>query len=318
MSFAASDSQIIFADTDGLFDARFALCPVVAGPSFAVVGGAFVVGLDEPPELPPHAARSDAQATEAMATVRSCTRASYRGPSESAGRDGRARRSGGSVRRVRRPVALGLASGLACTLGVVLTGAPASAHVCSVPAQIPVGTFSTVNVGVTVEEATIPDVEIDVPSGLRLDRVVPKAGWTVARRGQVLRYRGGPIPPFSCAYFSIGVTATVRGVFGIPVVQRDGAGKVVARTTPDPTDPADLLLDQFVYAGVEPPSPASTSKGPSVAVIAGVVLIGAGAVAGGALAWRSRRRGDGEDDEDDDEDADTTTDRDAELRARLE
>jgi hypothetical protein len=38
-----------------------------------------VVGLDEVPglpellELPPHAARSDAQATDAMATVRSCT-----------------------------------------------------------------------------------------------------------------------------------------------------------------------------------------------------------------------------------------------------
>jgi hypothetical protein len=304
---AASGSQIIFADTDGLFEARFALCTVVVGP-------AFVVGL---PELPPHAARSDAQATDAMATVRSCTMASYRATLEIAGRDGPTRQPGDSVRRVRRPVVLALASGLASTLLVVLTGAPASAHICPVPAQIPVGSTATVSVGVTVEQPTVPDVEIAVPTGLRVDRIYPKAGWTVVPRGPVLRYRGGPIAPYTCEYFSIGVTATVRGAFGIPVVQRDASGSVVARTTPDPNSPADRLLDQFVYAGVKPPAAAGTSKGPSVAVVAGGALVGAGLIAGGLLAWRSRRGGKF-DDEDEDEGAQTTGDRDAELRARLD
>jgi hypothetical protein len=218
---------------------------------------------------------------------------------------------------VRRSIAFALVSGLASTLVVALTGATASAHICSQPAQIPVGTTTTVSVGVTVEQATVPDVQIEVPSGLRLDRVDPVAGWLVVRRGSVLHYRGGPIPPYSCKYFPIGVTATVRGAFGIPVVQRDASGKVVARTTPDPNSAADRLLDQFVYAGVTPPSPAGTSSGPSIVVIAGVLLIGIGVVAGGVMAWRSRRRGD---DEDDDADGDTTSadDRDAELRARLE
>jgi hypothetical protein len=73
MSFAASGSQIIFADTDGVFAAGLSspadvgvppLGTVVVGPEFAVVGL---------PELPPHAARSDAQATDAMATVRRFT-----------------------------------------------------------------------------------------------------------------------------------------------------------------------------------------------------------------------------------------------------
>src|SRR5262249_42631610 len=65
-------SQIIFADTEGLFDASLATCPVVVGPLLVVVG---VVGLELPvlAELPPHAARSDAQATDAMATVRMFT-----------------------------------------------------------------------------------------------------------------------------------------------------------------------------------------------------------------------------------------------------
>jgi hypothetical protein len=299
---AASGSQIILADTDGLFDASRATCTVVVGP-------AFVVGLEE---LPPHAARSDAQATDAMTAVRSCTSASYRATPENAGRDGGPERGGDSVRRVRRPVVLALASGLVSA--VALAAAPAAAHICPVAAQIPVGTTSTVDVGVTVEQATIPDVEISVPSGLRLDRADPKPGWTFVRSGPVLRYRGGPIAPFTCAYFSIGVTAPVRGSFGIPVVQRDASGKVVARTTPDPSVPADRLLDQFVYAGVKPPSPPGTSKGPSVVVIAGVALVGAAVVFAGVVAWRSR----GGDEDDDEEEPDSTDDRDAELRARLE
>jgi hypothetical protein len=226
------------------------------------------------------------------------------------------RESGDSVRRVRRPVVLALASGLLSTLFVAVTGAPASAHICPVPAQIPVGTTATVSVGVTVEQPTVPDVEVAVPSGLRVDHVYPKAGWIVARRGSVLRYRGGPIEPYTCEYFSIGVTASARGAFGIPVVQRDASGKVVARTTPDPNSPDDRVLDQFVYAGVKPPSAAGTSKGTSTAVIAGAALVGAGVIAGGLLAWRSRRRGDGDDE---DENAEPTSDdRDAELRARLE
>jgi hypothetical protein len=217
---------------------------------------------------------------------------------------------------VRRPVVLVLASGLASTLFVVLANTPADAHICPVAAQIPVGTTATISVGVTVEQATIPDVEIDIPSGLRLDRVDPKDGWRYVRQGSVLRYHGGPILPFTCSYFSLGVTASARGVFGIPVVQREASGRVVARSTPDPSNPADRVLDQFVYAGVKPPSPPGTSKGPSVVVIAGVALIGAGVIAGGVFAWRARRGDEDADEEDDDED--TTGDRDAELRARLE
>jgi hypothetical protein len=218
------------------------------------------------------------------------------------------------VRRVRRPVVLVLVSGLLGVLVVAFTPAPASAHICPVAAQIPVGRSTTVNVGVTVEQATVPDVEITVPNGLRLDGADPKPGWTVVRRGPVLRYHGGPITQFTCAYFPIAVTAPVRGAFGIPVVQRDTSGKVVARSTPDPSVPADRLLDQFVYAGVKPPSPPGTSSGPSVVLIAGAALIGAAIIFAGVVAWRSRGRG-----EDDDEDeAFEDDDRDAELRARLD
>jgi hypothetical protein len=313
MSLIASGSQIIFADTDGVFEASLATCTVVVGPVFAVVGLDVLTWF---PELP-HAARSDAQATDAMATVRSCTQASYRPASENGGRENRVRKCGDSVRRVRRPVVLALASGFATALLIAVSGTPASAHICPVPAQIPVGTTATVNIGVTVEQATVPDVEIDVPSGLHLDQVYEKAGWSVTRRGSVLRYRGGPIEPFTCAYFPLGVTASARGTFGVPVVQRDAAGRVVARTTPDPNSSQDRALDQFVYAGVKPPSTGGSSQGPSVVVIGGIALVAIGVLAGGVLAWRSRRSA-GEDEDDDTGGESATGDRDAELRERLE
>jgi hypothetical protein len=221
------------------------------------------------------------------------------------------------VRGVRRPVVLALASGLASALLVALTGSPASAHICPVAAQVPVGTTATINVGVTVEAPTVPDVEIEIPSGLQLDHVYAKAGWSSTRRGSVLRYRGGPIEPYTCAYFPLGVTAPARGVFGVPVIQRNAAGEIVSRTTPDPNSAQDRGLDQFVYAGVKPQSPPGSSNGPSIVVIAGIALVAIGAVAGGVFAWRSRHGPDDEDDEDS-EDESGAGDREEELRGRLE
>ncbi len=221
------------------------------------------------------------------------------------------------MRRVRRLANLALAAALATGATLALTVAPASAHICPLPAEIPVGQSSTISVGVTVEATAVPDVEIGVPAGLRLERVDPKAGWTFTRRGSSVRYRGGPIPAFACKYFSLGVTAPTRGAFGISVVQRAADGKVVARSTPDPNNASDRALGQIVYAGVKPPPAASGSKGPSAVTIASVALVGIGAVMAGVLsfrAWRAR----GRDQDDEDEIDGDETNRDAELHARVE
>jgi hypothetical protein len=156
--------------------------------------------------------------------------------------------------------------------------------------QIPVGQPSTIAVGVTVENATITEVDVELPAGLRLDRVDPKAGWTSTRTGSTIRYRGGTIAEFSCEYFSLGVTATTKGAFGISVTQRISDGTVVARTTPDPGSAQDQLLDQFVYAGVAPPKLPSTPSGPSVTTIAGIALVSFGIVMFAVLGIRTRRR----------------------------
>jgi hypothetical protein len=186
-------------------------------------------------------------------------------------------------------VVLALATAVATASVLAIGVTPASAHICPTPDEIPVGALATIDVGVTVENATVPDVEVTIPAGLRLERVDPKADWTFIRTGATVRFRGGPISTFSCSFFSFGVTAPNPGVFGITVVQRDASGAVVSRSAPDPAVAQDRILDQFVYAGVKPPPPPSTSSGPSAVVIAGGVLVGLGVVMAVVMAIRSRR-----------------------------
>jgi uncharacterized protein YcnI len=210
-------------------------------------------------------------------------------------------------------LATAFATGAVLAAGTVT----ASAHICPVPAQIAIGQPATIDVGVTVENATVPDVEIDIPAGLQLDRVDAKEGWTFTRTGSTVRYHGGPIRAYQCQFFSLGVTAPTRGSWGIAVVQRTAAGVVVARSVPDPASSSDRVLDQFVYAGVKPPSPPG-SGGPSAAILGGIAIVGVGVVMFAVLrirAWRAGRA------DDDGADADAGSDdgaRDADLQARLE
>jgi uncharacterized protein YcnI len=214
---------------------------------------------------------------------------------------------------------LALATAVVTGTTLALTVAPASAHICPLPAEIPVGPLSTIAVGVTVEAPTVPDVEISVPAGLHIDRIDTKAGWSATRNGSSVHYRGGPIEPFTCEYFSLGVAAPSPGAFGVSVVQRTADGKVVARSAPDPGIAIDRVLGQIVYAGVKPPSNATGSSGLSVTTIASIALVGVGVVMAAVLAFRAWRARRDDDDYDDVEDGEgDEQDREVELRARLE
>jgi hypothetical protein len=175
------------------------------------------------------------------------------------------------------------------TAGVGTFGAPADAHICPVTAVIPVGRPATITVAATVEGVPVPDVEIDVPAQLRLERVDRLPGWTVDRRGQTARFHGPPITPYTCMYFSIGVTARAKGAYAMSVFERDAEGRVVARSTlKGALSSHNPYAVQRVYAGVSPPSPGG-GGGPSATAIAGVALIGLGVVGVGVLRVRSRR-----------------------------
>ena len=185
-------------------------------------------------------------------------------------------------------------------LGVLLVGvtltlgawcARADAHICPYAAEIPVGRSSTVPVYVTVESAATPDVEVHVPSGLRLENAAAPKGWSFTRNAQVLRFRGPAFPPFTCPSFAIVVTAPAKGAYPMSVVQRDAHGNVIGRTTTDPSQRLSPGYAPTVYAGVKPPS-TSGGTGLSATTIAGIALIGVGvvmAIALGRRALRARR-----------------------------
>jgi len=231
---------------------------------------------------------------------------------------------------VRRLAVLALAASVATTGALATDILPAAAHICPVPVEIAVGQPATIAVGVTVEDTPVSDVTVTIPAGLQLDRVDAKEGWTITRTGADVRLRGGPIPRFDCRYFSFGVTAPAAGSFGIPVVQRTADGKIVARSIPDPASAQSRVLDQWVYAGVKPPSTSSGSGGTSLTTIAGIALVALAVVLVailGVRTWRDRRLPDDDDPDDEssngagdsrNDDAGNDAARDAELRARLE
>ncbi|HET9730279.1 MAG TPA: hypothetical protein VFR41_12690, partial [Acidimicrobiia bacterium] len=134
---------------------------------------------------------------------------------------------------------------------VVAGAAPASAHICAPAAEIPVGPTAAVIVGVTVENATVPDVEVPIPSGLKVAAVDPAAGWRVRVRRTSVRWRGGPIEPYGCQYFTMHVSAAARGVYPLTIVLRDARGATLGTINGPPTQPV-------VYAGMPAPKPAGT------------------------------------------------------------
>jgi hypothetical protein len=181
---------------------------------------------------------------------------------------------------------------LALALG--MTPGVAGAHVCPVAAIIPVGQPANVTVAVTVEAVPIPDVQIDIPTGLQINHAVPTPGWKITQSGQTLRYigqNGTTIQPFTCAYFAVQLTATAKGAYAIPVTQRDAKGTVIAHTAPGGDQKINPYFIQTVYAGEKPPKPPG-GKGISTTVLAGGGLIAFGVIMFGFLgfrSWRDRR-----------------------------
>ena len=193
-------------------------------------------------------------------------------------------RTARAARRIAAIVALG------CGLAWATSATPASAHICSVPSQVPVGVLSALNLGVANDLAA-PAVaaDIKVPDGVHVESVDPAAGWQSSVQGQVVHLTGGPIEPYTgCAYFTARATATRKGLFLLRVHARSADMPPLAAGATD-VDPA-----QPVLAGIKPGEEGSdtTSGGGSSAATAGLVAGGAAAVlaALGGVALLVRRR----------------------------
>ena len=328
MSFSASVSQIIFADTDGVVRRRLRRrAPSWSGPTARPWWRRGARRPFRSCRRRPRAARARRDGDGDEQTVAHGASVPIRSPAAVGTAVGPGRAAGPAIacaacvgwrfsrsRRPSRPPAIARRS----------TSRPAcGAHLPDRRCRSRSAQPSTIDVGVTVEGATVPDVEITIPAGLRLDRVDPKAGWTItAHRARAVRYRGGPIAAFTCEYFSLGVTAPAQGVVRHPgrPTHRRGRGRRALDPRPGQRDRAGVL-DQIVYAGVKPPSIRRALGGPSTTTIAGYRArrrsasswSASSASARGATAGATTTR------------TTTTTtktrdddDRDAELRARLE
>jgi hypothetical protein len=170
----------------------------------------------------------------------------------------------------------------------VITPAPAPAHSCGLPARFDVGTPGSLTIGAAAEAHPVNKVEIHVPDGFRVDRVLPTVGWTGTQGDKLVTFTRGPIEAFHCAYFTVVGQALKRAVLVFPITTYGTDGTV---TQYDDRDPSSLYPAQLVLAGVEPDSLIpGQDKGRSWLAPAAGAAIGAAAAFAVLLLVRRRRK----------------------------
>ena len=166
---------------------------------------------------------------------------------------------------------------------------PAAAHFCSTPLQVPVGRPVTFTVGVPAEDAVVARVDIEIPEEFDLHRGVEFADWKVERDGQVLRFTGGRIRLFMCAFFTIAGEVPEKATLIVPFTTYTEDGTVIREFRSRVLNHTDAA--QLVYAGTDPVAESEDPEdtGAPALAIAGWALIGL-ALAGGVVLIVRRRR----------------------------
>ena len=168
--------------------------------------------------------------------------------------------------------------------------APAASHGCVIPVEIPLNKISSVTIGADNDGAApVNSVEVEIPDGFDLDRVLETPPWTSTTSGRKITFTGGEITIGTCTYFSLAGTATKKAVLRFPITTRAADG-TERRFVGDLNDP---LPAQLVYAGVKLPrttdveEDGSSGSGP---MVLGVALTVAGLGGFGFMLYRDRRR----------------------------
>lgn len=148
---------------------------------------------------------------------------------------------------------------LAVVVAVVLFGGhPAAAHVCTKPVELRPGRVAQFEIGVASEESPVVAVDVQIPTGFRLEAVGNTPGWTSARDGTTVRFTGGPITPFQCGYFRLTGEPLRKATLSFPVTVHTEDGGTVEYASRDPLDPYGA---QLVYAGTDPPDGGDSEEG---------------------------------------------------------
>lgn len=188
-----------------------------------------------------------------------------------------------------RPAPRVLLAALVALCGLPLaTARPAAAHFCSQPLQVPVGRPVTFTVGVPAEEVPVTRVDIELPEGFEFHRAIGFAGWQATRVGDdVVRYEGGTIRLFLCAFFTLAGVVTEKTTLLVPFVTYGEDGQKIQEFRADDLNEIDAA--QLVYAGTQPGEVTETVEGGGALAAAGWALIAFGVAAAGFLMFRRRR-----------------------------
>jgi hypothetical protein len=183
-------------------------------------------------------------------------------------------------------IALGLA------VAMTLTAAPpAQAHFCSNPVEFGVDKPGAVAFGVPAEDFAVTEVDVTVPAAFELRGMDGPPEWKSTQQGRRLHLLGGPIAPFTCAFFTLRGVVSKPGKITFPFVIRGEGGRSSEYKGTKINDP---FAGQLVFAGVSPKQSdyvdAGGEGGGSSTLQPAFLAVAGGLTVGGALAFLARRR----------------------------
>lgn len=178
---------------------------------------------------------------------------------------------------------------MAALFVVMVGGRPASAHFCSIPAEINVGEDVTVNIGVAAEARPVRDVEVEIPAGFTFKESFGYLGYIGTRQGKWVHFTGAEIAPYTCHYFAIAGRAEHKGRFVARIITTadDGTRRRYEDLNPNTQFPAMLI---FAGIPVQTDFSPKSSGGGVPTWLAGVVAVAAGAGAVAVAVLVNQRR----------------------------
>jgi hypothetical protein len=190
---------------------------------------------------------------------------------------------------MQRAAALSVVA-LALALSMALT-TPAQAHSCGGPVEFQVKKPGAVSFGVPAEDFAVTEVDVTIPGEFELNGLDGPPEWKSTQQGRQLHLLGGPITPFTCAFFTLRGVVEKSGKLTFPFVIRGEGGRSSEYKGTKIDDP---FAGQLVFAGVSAKDSdylATGGEGGGGSALQPAFIAAAGGLTvGGALALLARRR----------------------------
>ncbi|MEY2583149.1 MAG: periplasmic copper chaperone [Ilumatobacteraceae bacterium] len=140
-------------------------------------------------------------------------------------------------------------TGVTTATVLLMSAGIVSAHIDPDPIAMQAGTSGTVafNVEHGCDGSPTIDMKFEIPADVSGVKPVDKDGWTATLTGNVLEFKGGPLPADKADHFDISFTApSLPGEIRFPVIQTCEKGElawieVAQEGAPEPQHPAPTI-----------------------------------------------------------------------------